>query len=57
MPNTEYLPNENPESWLSRPADEVAARPEVDYVVLDRYWALQEIVLVTGRRISRAEAA
>jgi hypothetical protein len=53
MPNTEFPPSDEPHPWLSKPAEEVVAHPEVDHVVLDRYWALQEIVLKTGRRIRR----
>jgi hypothetical protein len=55
MPNTDYMPHDDPQVWLSRPPEEVAARQEVDHVVLDRYWALQEIVLTTGIRVRHAE--
>ena len=57
MPNHEFMPSDEPRAWLSRPPDEVAGRPEVAYVVLDRYWVLQEIVFTTGRRIRRDEEA
>jgi hypothetical protein len=37
-------------------ADAIAARPDVDYVVLDQHWSMREIVLKSGERISRPRA-
>jgi len=46
MPDTEVR-----RSWLTRRPEQVAAHPEVEYVLLDRNWSVREVVLKSGRHV------
>jgi hypothetical protein len=43
--------NPDRSAWLHGAPADIAARPEVSYVVVDSHWAIREIVLETGQRV------